>query len=94
MIQFELETDRKLFEDTLRFAKQQVHGLIEREPDYYPIHTDDGKWRHDRPVWTHWCDGFLTRHHVDLPPPERECQLRWRLVVRTSRPLHQAARAT
>jgi unsaturated chondroitin disaccharide hydrolase len=59
VIQFELETDRKLFEDTLRFAKQQVHGLIEREPDYYPIHTDDGKWRHDRPVWTHWCDGFL-----------------------------------
>ena len=23
------------------------------------MHTEGGKWRHDKPVWTHWCDGFL-----------------------------------
>ena len=59
MIQFELDTDRKLFEDAFRFAQKQVRSLIARDPDYYPLHTEDGKWRHDKPVWTHWCDGFL-----------------------------------
>ena len=67
MIQFELETDRTLFENAFKFAQKQVRALIERDPDYYPIHTEEGKWRHDRPVWTHWCDGFLARNDVDLP---------------------------
>ena len=47
MIQFELETDRTLFENAFQFAQQQVRALIERDPDYYPIHTEEGKWRHE-----------------------------------------------
>ena len=59
MIQFELESDRDLFEHAFRFAQQQVRGIVQRDPGYYPLHTERGKWRHDRPVWTRWCDGFL-----------------------------------
>ncbi|MBK5292723.1 MAG: glycoside hydrolase family 88 protein [Acidobacteriia bacterium] len=41
------------------FAQKQVRGLIERHPDYYPMYTMNGKWMHEGPKWTHWCDGFL-----------------------------------
>jgi unsaturated chondroitin disaccharide hydrolase len=41
------------------FAQKQVSGLIERDPGFYPLYTDGGKWRHEKPAWTHWCDGFL-----------------------------------
>ncbi|MGH7214816.1 MAG: glycoside hydrolase family 88 protein [Tepidisphaeraceae bacterium] len=43
----------------LRFSQQQVRRLIENHPDFYPLYTDAGKWKHDKPAWTHWCDGFL-----------------------------------
>lgn len=59
MIQFELESDRPLFEDAMSFAQQQVRSLIEKHPDYYPMYTESGKWMHEKPAWTHWCDGFL-----------------------------------
>jgi unsaturated chondroitin disaccharide hydrolase len=59
VIQFELESDRKLFGDAYQFAQRQVRSLVQRDPGYYPLHTEEGKWRHDKPVWTHWCDGFL-----------------------------------
>ena len=59
MIQFELDTDRQLFENTWTFAKSQVKRLIENHPDFYPMYTEDGKWKHGKPAWTHWCDGFF-----------------------------------
>ncbi len=59
MIQFELPTDRQLFEDSFDFAQQQVRNLIARQPGFYPMYTMNGKWNHDGPAWTHWCDGFL-----------------------------------
>lgn len=59
MIQFELDSDEKLFEDSLQFAQKQVRKLIEKHPDFYPIYTQNGKWKHDGPAWTRWCDGFL-----------------------------------
>ncbi len=59
MIQFELENDKALFESALDFAEQQIHALTERNPGFYPLYTIDGKWKHEGPVWTHWCDGFL-----------------------------------
>lgn len=46
-------------EHAFDFAQDQVHALIERDPDFYPLYTDDGRWRHSKPAWTHWCDGFL-----------------------------------
>lgn len=91
MIQFELETDRGLFEDTLRFARQQVRALMDRDPGFYPIHTDLGSWRHDKPVWTHWSDGFLPgmmwifHRQLGLSSPEGEWWLEQ--AIRYSRPL-------
>lgn len=41
------------------FAQKQVQSLVERHPDFYPMYTKDGVWRHDGPKWTHWCDGFF-----------------------------------
>lgn len=43
----------------LNFAQKQVRRLIEAHPDFYPLYTDAGRWKHDKPAWTHWCDGFL-----------------------------------
>ena len=41
------------------FAQEQVRGLVDRDPDFYPMYTQNGKWRHEGEAWTHWCDGFL-----------------------------------
>ncbi|MCP5112345.1 MAG: glucuronyl hydrolase, partial [bacterium] len=60
MIQFELvDADRALFENAVRFARKQVRALMEIHPDYYPLYTHDGRWKHEGQAWTHWCDGFL-----------------------------------
>jgi len=59
VIRFDLETDRALLEDAMQFAQEQVRNLVERHPGYYPMYTVNGRWKHDGPVWTHWCDGFL-----------------------------------
>lgn len=48
-----------LFQDTLAFAGQQLRALIERHPDFYPMYTSQGRWKHAGEAWTHWCDGFL-----------------------------------
>ncbi len=49
----------QLYLRTLDFASRQLRALIERDPDFYPMYTHKGRWRHDQPAWTHWCDGFL-----------------------------------
>jgi unsaturated chondroitin disaccharide hydrolase len=59
VIQFELESDRRLFEDSFAFAQKQVRSLAAKYPDFYPMYTMNGKWKHDGPIWTHWCDGFF-----------------------------------
>ena len=41
------------------FAQGQVRALIQKHPDFYPMYTKNGKWKHDGEKWTHWCDGFL-----------------------------------
>ncbi len=46
-------------EHAFDFAQQQVRALTERDPNFYPLYTDQGRWRHEKPAWTHWCDGFL-----------------------------------
>ena len=46
-------------ERAFNFAQDQVIALVERDPGFYPLYTDQGKWRHSKPAWTHWCDGFL-----------------------------------
>jgi len=59
MIQFANEADRGLFDDALKFAQQQVRKLIETHPEFYPMYTVNGLWKHEGRMWTNWCDGFL-----------------------------------
>ena len=46
-------------EYAFEFAQRQVRALIERDPGYYPLYSDGGRWLHTKPAWTRWCDGFL-----------------------------------
>lgn len=59
MTSMDFEAGNKLFADALDFAGRQVRALMERDLDFYPMYTHHGRWRHDLPAWTHWCDGFL-----------------------------------
>jgi unsaturated chondroitin disaccharide hydrolase len=43
----------------LEFAERQVAALIDRHPDYFPIYTENGRWRHGGELWTDWTGGFL-----------------------------------
>jgi unsaturated chondroitin disaccharide hydrolase len=43
----------------LDFAERQVRALIENHPDFFPMYTVGGKWRHAGEKWTQWTDGFL-----------------------------------
>ncbi len=45
-------------EQAFDFAAHQVGRLIERDPDFFPIYTRNGRWRHDGDGWTDWCAGF------------------------------------
>ena len=59
----QMDTDRRArlarIDEAFDFAQAQVRALVERDPDFYPLYTDGGRWRHSKPAWTHWCDGFL-----------------------------------
>ena len=73
-------------EHAFSFAQEQVSALVNRDPDFYPLYTDHGKWRHTKPAWTRWCDGFLPGmmwiFHQETGDPN------WRtLAEKYSRPL-------
>ncbi|HVA88806.1 MAG TPA: glycoside hydrolase family 88 protein [Chloroflexota bacterium] len=46
-------------EQALAFAQDQVRHLITAYPDYFPLYTVAGRWRHGQEAWTNWCEGFL-----------------------------------
>jgi unsaturated chondroitin disaccharide hydrolase len=46
-------------ERAFEFAGRQLHHLIETYPDYFPMYTVNGKWKHSGEAWTNWCEGFL-----------------------------------
>ena len=41
------------------FAGTQLRHLVETHPDYFPMYTAGGKWKHGGEAWTNWCEGFL-----------------------------------
>ena len=59
MISLESKNQCALFEHALEFAGRQIGSLVERYPDFYPMYTNGGRWKHELPAWTHWCNGFL-----------------------------------
>ncbi len=46
-------------QQTFDFAGKQLRHLIETHPDYFPMYTVNGKWKHSGEAWTNWCEGFL-----------------------------------
>ena len=44
---------------TYKFAEKQLTNLVENHPDYFPLYTQNGKWKHGGEAWTNWCEGFL-----------------------------------
>jgi len=55
-------TDTKLIEKcqtTFDFAAQQLRHLVETYPDFFPMYTVNGRWKHQGEAWTNWCEGFL-----------------------------------
>jgi len=47
------------YTQALQFAEQQVAGVVEKHPDYLPIYSENGKWKHGGELWTDWCGGFF-----------------------------------
>ena len=47
------------YTQALEFAERQVAALTQRHPDFFPIYTVDGRWRHEGELWTDWTGGFL-----------------------------------
>lgn len=45
--------------NALIFAGEQAARLTENHPDYFPVYTENGKWKHGGEAWTNWCEGFL-----------------------------------
>jgi len=47
------------YEVALQFAERQLRALVEQTPDFFPIYTRHGVWKHEGELWTDWCGGFL-----------------------------------
>jgi unsaturated chondroitin disaccharide hydrolase len=59
VIEFQSSTEREVLSGAMEFAKERLRNLIDRYPDFYPMYTMQGKWKHSGEAWTRWCDGFL-----------------------------------
>ena len=44
---------------TLDVYDNKVKRLITNHPDYFPLYSEAGKWKHGKESWTNWCEGFL-----------------------------------
>ena len=40
-------------------AAGKVAELAGNYPDYFPLYTHQGRWKHGKEAWTNWCEGFL-----------------------------------
>ena len=58
------------------FAARQVRAIVRRDPGFFPIYTQNGRWRHDGEGWTDWCAGFYAGMMWLLA--ERTGELEWR----------------
>ncbi len=64
---------------------------MEIHPDYYPLYTHNGCWKHEGHAWTHWCDGFLPGmmwiFHRHLPEGSEDKKFWLESAIRYSEPL-------
>ncbi len=50
---------RSKLQHAFEFAQLQVRQLIETYPNFFPMYTLHGHWKHAGESWTNWCEGFL-----------------------------------
>lgn len=50
---------RSKLEEAVDIAAARVKNLVESHPDYFPMYTEEGRWKHGGEAWTNWCEGFL-----------------------------------
>ena len=43
---------RPKMEKAFEFAQIQVRNLIDKHPEYFPMYTQNGKWKHEGDAWT------------------------------------------
>ncbi len=43
----------------MQFAARQLRCLVQTYPDFFPMYTVNGQWKHGGEAWTNWCEGFL-----------------------------------
>ena len=48
--------------DVFTFAEKQLRQLLRAHPDFFPMYTVKGKWKHGGEAWTNWCEGFDGGH--------------------------------
>jgi unsaturated chondroitin disaccharide hydrolase len=49
---------REVAATALEVAAAKVDRLVTDHPDFLPLFTKQGKWKHDLEAWTNWCEGF------------------------------------
>lgn len=73
----DLSSLRPRLERAFDFAAARVKATTERTPDFFPMYTVGGKWRHSGELWTDWCAGF----HAGMM---------WKVALRTGDPWWRA----
>jgi len=53
------ESTRIAARAALEVAAGKVAALADNHPDYFPLYTHEGRWKHGKESWTNWCEGFL-----------------------------------
>lgn len=56
---FDLAALRPRLHKVMDFASEQITELTTQHPDFFPIYTSGGRWKHEGSLWTDWCAGFL-----------------------------------
>ena len=55
-------------ENALDFAQYQLRNLIEGQPDFFPMYTVNGKWRHERGILDKLVRGIPAGDSLDSLP--------------------------
>lgn len=58
-VPFDLAALSPTLHKVMDFAADQVSALSSIHPDFFPVYTRNGRWKHDGAPWTDWCAGFL-----------------------------------
>jgi len=56
---YDLAALRPRLHKVMDFAAEQISELTTQHPDFFPIYTSAGRWKHEGSLWTDWCAGFL-----------------------------------